>query len=484
MFQSKSPFDSSTMFPVQDNDTANSKLQLSKIAPHDVFLGLFLLFVSCVFYVSELTDPAKITLAILAIILSIRYPAWAVALCITTLAFDYVVTPEQEGSESFLSPFRLLQLLVLGIHYPFLLIRIFVIRRYDQLVSKNIILWFLLFAFFAFCTLFWSPEIVKGCTTLAKFLIQLTFFHLSLHTFRSKNDLIRLILFTVIFSAIISFYVVFIGGENVLHTDNVNRRMDLTGTGINTYAGISGLALICYIVYCAMSKNTALKILLFFSVPLITFSILKCGTRSVFVGIPLAFVFISTIVYWKKFYVLAFRLLMGGLVCVILFIWSIHSDIIGEKIMDRLFSVNIKSFDISRVAIWKTGVINYLYSPRGTGLGGEYLFVEAALVGEAHNTFISVLIQTSLIGLILFTIPMIMIWKNAWNIPDQQMRFCALLIYFSILVQANRATLITNRFLWFYLIITCLYIEISAKLTSKERPNEMPYRRSHVERSV
>ena len=444
------------MIPSTSNDHPSN---LTNIPTTSIMLIVALLISVILLAQAEFELPVYVVLGLLGIFLSIRHPNWAIVLCLTTLPLDQILNPEAGSNTAFLSPFRLFQMLVLFIQYPYLLIN----KRQRLAVNDCFIFW-CLFLGWAVLTLLWSPAKRDGALDIIKLSIQIAFLHLTLHTLCSRKDLNLILLFNIIFAAFIAYYTLFFGTALVLNVDEANKRLALEGIIINSFAGALGMVVTSAFVYWNTSKKHATVFLVFvFCIPAIIMVILKCGTRSVFIGIPLLLFFVSIVNYWKSIYRILPKLIFVAVIGMLAFIWATKNDMIGEKIVDRLFLINLSDIEESRIGLWRIGITSYLQSPLGTGMGGEYTFLTMTDVGEAHNTFISVMLQTSIIGFILYIIPFFIILKKIWKISDTSMRFGALLIYSSIFVQACRSTLIHNRFLWFYLIIACLFIEIIFK---------------------
>jgi O-antigen ligase len=143
-------------------------------------------------------------------------------------------------------------------------------------------------------------------------------------------------------------------------------------------------------------------------IPLAIFTTILSGSRtSLLAGIPFGVYLVTSakIKYDRKI------LVLGGLIISILAMYFL----VPQSIKTRLatLATSIETGDIGgRVELWRQAIMVFASHPVG-GLGSGTL--ETFIGTAAHNTFISVLAETGLVGFVLFGLILVLVVLDAFN---------------------------------------------------------------------
>jgi O-antigen ligase len=168
-------------------------------------------------------------------------------------------------------------------------------------------------------------------------------------------------------------------------------------------------------------KNRILKIINIAYIPLAVFAVFLTASRTSLFAIVPAIIFIL----WPK------RLNAGRVMIVLVFlavslfiIWSILPAQVFERLATTFSSIG--SADIGgRVSLWGKTIAVFLEHPIiGSGSGT----LKMAIGTWAHQTFLSVLAETGLIGFLLFIFTIAFVVNQAARMPNENSR-----LWFSVL---------------------------------------------------
>jgi O-antigen ligase len=158
------------------------------------------------------------------------------------------------------------------------------------------------------------------------------------------------------------------------------------------------------------NKNRTLKILNMTYLPLSIFTALLTGSRtSLFAVIPAAIY-----IFWPKRFNIVKLILLFMLVTVSIVIFQ---AILPSGVTERLASASssISSADLDgRVTLWRAAISIFTTHPISGGGSGSLNTTIGAL---AHNTFVSVLAETGLIGFALFVCILAVVLNQAVKLP-------------------------------------------------------------------
>ena len=111
--------------------------------------------------------------------------------------------------------------------------------------------------------------------------------------------------------------------------------------------------------------------------------------------------------------------------------------------------------DDPRMRIWKAGLSGWFSNPM-LGLGFEGFFTIAEQLTEyrprPHNTFISVLVELGIVGLVMYLVYVVMLFRSAWRLPRREKWLWIGILLISIL---NCMTCGSQRdkFTWFIYVM-------------------------------
>ena len=132
---------------------------------------------------------------------------------------------------------------------------------------------------------------------------------------------------------------------------------------------------------------------------------------------------------------------------------------VPEKIVQRLATTSTEVEDLSlggRFRLWKAGVHAFTYAPLfGSGTGGFIRAVTPQLgsgAQVAHNSFISVLVEEGLIGLILYLLMFLAVLQSVRRFPLLERRF-GLVLMATLLVAMMPLTWEDRKPVWVILAI-------------------------------
>jgi len=157
-------------------------------------------------------------------------------------------------------------------------------------------------------------------------------------------------------------------------------------------------------------KTFILKVLDLFYIPLAIFSILLTASRTSLFAIIPAIIFI---LWPKRIDIGRFILVFIFLVVSVMVIWVVLPAGVVERLDTA--STSISTGDIGgRVILWKEAITVFLSHPLfGSGSGA----LPAIIGGLAHETFLSVLAETGLIGFGLFLCILAIVLNQAVRLP-------------------------------------------------------------------
>ena len=157
-------------------------------------------------------------------------------------------------------------------------------------------------------------------------------------------------------------------------------------------------------------KNRILKIINFAYIPFAIFTVLLTASRTSLFAVVPAIIFIL----WPK------RFNIGRFILISIFLGvsiMIIRVILPAGIIERLAttSTSISSADFGgRVNLWKEAITLFIGHPL-VGSGAGILFT--TIGSEAHQTFLSILAETGLIGFLLFTCILAIVINQAAGLP-------------------------------------------------------------------
>lgn len=241
-------------------------------------------------------------------------------------------------------------------------------------------------------------------------------------------------------------------------------RLTYDGLGINSMSNMLGVSFMAALGYIHIGKGRLIKLLLPPGLAVTFLAILRTGTRSVIWGIPLCIILAYALTSGRKFYkywILGASILLvlgGGL------LHARNGGLIGGSLADRVFGFVESTDEVSsniRYGYWVEAFRWYLSNPIGAGPGtdNELGAVPMGYGNEAHNTFVSTLIQVNVVGLILLLFATVGLGWKAFRIRDPDFRLAAMMMWFYVFLQLNKSSALQTRLFWFPVILCFILVE-------------------------
>ena len=204
--------------------------------------------------------------------------------------------------------------------------------------------------------------------------------------------------------------------NNYLHgTVAENYEVRYSATGVNAVDLVVflllGLPIAWHLfAYSERNKNRVLKIINFSFLPLAIITVLLTGSRTSLFAIVPAVIYIL----WPK----KVDIVQLGLRLIILVVSILGSlAFLPSSVIDRLAtaSISISSGDIGgRVVLWRETIDSFIQHPIfGSGSGTLHTIIG----GLSHQTFLSILAETGLIGFVLFVFILAIVINQAVRLP-------------------------------------------------------------------
>lgn len=382
---------------------------------------------------------------------------------IILLPFDQVFTSAFSGF-SYWSPLRILTIFLALFFFQYKI-------KYLE-PFKSIIFLFYAYCALAFISVLWSKNVVTGISYSAQLLIMLLFTIVAVSELVRDGQIVRkLTFYGSIFGGIMA--VLCLMGFFSAKELNPEHRLSFTGIGINAVAVSIGFAFLMGISYLFLKKQKRINIIIVLVFSLLMFYFLiRTGTRSAIIGalISLGIAYLLSFSIKPKYF-LRFALLLTLLFFV--FNYIIIEKYVSERIATRIVEVSVDDLD-SRFNLWQFGINWYSNNIFGAGAGNEEVAYHSVHQKEAHNIFVSSLIQLGIPGFLIILFVSAKLFFIISKIKNSSYKFVAHLIYFFLIMQMMKGTFLQNRIFWIPLIIimTIVIVDRNFKLiktTSNKR---------------
>lgn len=270
----------------------------------------------------------------------------------------------------------------------------------------------LIFFLWNIASYIWSIDtdrtIVRIKTYLQLFLLLLIFWEV----FKKPSDLLAGIQ-VYVFGGFVCIASLFINYFNGTVAESYEVRYSASGVNAVDLALLLllGIPIAWHLfIIAGQNKNHLLQFINISYIPLAVFSILLTGSRTSLFAILPALIFI----FWPKHLNIG-RILLT--LILIIFLLILFQAILPTEIIERFASTStsISSSDIGgRVTLWKRAISLFLDHPiLGSGSGTSPLIIGSV----AHQTFLSILSETGLIGFITFISILAIVINQAIKLP-------------------------------------------------------------------
>ena len=443
-------------------DSANTGLRLT---PNVLALSVVCVAIAGFLYQNDHHFAAMLIASIPACIITVSYPAVLVAALVAGQAWDQIFNASEETGIAWLSPGRVLTLAAIAgyIHWR--------LKHPSRIggTQRLLLLW-VLFGAWTLVASIWAVDPHRGLNEALKICIQIGLLCAGADLLGNVQSLKSTFFYTFICGALAAAFLL---SSNVAVTNDVNIRLSLQGTGINAIAITLGTVAMIAVGLLSLEKSRAIRILAVVCLVLLLMAILRTGTRSVVVAVPLAAIASGCGVLLEKpkqsIVVILSALLVAGF-----YYKAAELGFIEGRLLERIQS----SFSIDELRtngrwdMWKEGLTYWVAHPWGTGPGCEweaYGQQPGTVDAESHNLFVSVLIQTGPVGLLLFLVPLFVQLRCALRLRSQAIRTAALGIMLFILLQALKGSFLGARIFWQPMMLIMIAIEADFRLRCRVR---------------
>jgi len=321
-------------------------------------------------------------------------------------------------------------------------------------------------------SLLWAPNTERAIYYIGKFGILILWSCLSLHQLSNKNMLSSL---SVIFSSVTSIIALVILFGEIGRLSHINDRLLLEGIGINSLATSFGFTIIFSIFYLISTKSNWKKIIIIGIDLLIYLSIIKMGTRSIVLGVPLACLLglfaMRPRKMIKSLFIFSVILIITGTI----FYIAASSNLISSRLVDRYIGLaKVKTFkENSRLNLARYSFLYIIEHPTGTGVGNENRIFNdykyKVRLFESHNTFISTMVQFGIGGLFLLILSKTIMLISIVFIGDSSHRSLCITMYFYFIICLMKASILQTRLYWIPLTILMSFIGLNSWIEQKEK---------------
>jgi O-antigen ligase len=173
-------------------------------------------------------------------------------------------------------------------------------------------------------------------------------------------------------------------------------------------------------VYLAVNTKAKRRIVYWVSIPLLCFGVLLSGSRTGTIALVIA-ISMSLQVAWRR----GWRIGISVLLMIGCAVWMIGTYVPGA-LVERVTDMNEGSTLPLRQELWLLGMECWRTSPvTGVGAGA---FVDAVVAKGsrslvAHNTFVSILVETGIVGMGLMLAVWLLLAQKVWQLPRMERQF-------------------------------------------------------------
>ena len=266
------------------------------------------------------------------------------------------------------------------------------------------------------------------------------------------------------------------------------QRLRLQSVGINSLAVSLGLGILAGIGYLVTGKTRLAKIIVIF---LIIFSIVACmrtGTRSVFIGVPFSLLAGAIVAYKHKISRLILLILIFVAIFLIGYQFSDKMNLVSSNVVERLMTTaDAETYsENGRVELLQAGWNYFLLHPAGCGFGCEDLAFQEMIISlnvrQTHNTYLSMLIQTSLPGFILL---LALVFGTGWQLlfcRQRPLQFIGITFWVFLVLQSMKCTMLESRTFWLPLafILICIEVDRYIAIHSNNQDSAKPIEKNAI----
>lgn len=340
-------------------------------------------------------------------------------------------------------------------------------KGFDRTVAMRYLLPFFVLIGLGVVSLVWAYDFRSGVIYLAQLLLLAGWAALSVGYLCDQRSMISVSVGLMVIGAMLSTLLIW---GDVGRLSNQNDRILLEGLGINSIATMFGVIIIVNLSLLYQNKNVVyIGAIIAFSV-LIFFAIIKMGTRSAVLAVPLSVAMASFLSEPARFGRNVYRMGLLVMMVVAVFYIAYEQGLMSERLLKRfigLGEVSTYAEDGRALLAGKALEYAFLDNPIGTGLGNEGMAFSdvryKVVLGESHNTYLSTLVQLGVLGAVIFLAALMAIFVGIQKIGDLKERLIANSLFLYLAMSLMKASLLQTRLFWIPLTLILVYLEIGRR---------------------
>ena len=384
-------------------------------------------------------------------------PRAGIVLTLSLQVWDMALNPEIGRGYDWISFGRILAILTVVSYLRYL----FTCRTRISTCKKPILLFFV-FAAFGLITVVWAPYKVRALSSITKIVIQLIMIVAAVDLLSNRKALKQTFVLMAVGAATGGVYAM---SGGIARYTGAGVRLMLTGTLIEGFSMSIAVAILGAVVLYLLKTSVKTRIFLAFCGVIMFLVTLRCGTRGVLLGVPISAVIGGALGYWRKLH----KLILLGTVVLIFSLGGLYAaakaDFISGELRDRLMSsFQSQTFTSNlRLRAWREGLHIAARNPMGTGAGGEheaYYIYGREIVLEAHNVFLSILVEYNIVGLGIFMVALTALAIELFRVKDPALRCGAAMIWGFCMISSLQITMHETRLFWQPIMLAMVMIEI------------------------
>ena len=408
-------------------------------------------------YFAEMKIEAMVVMGLWVVGVILVSPRAGIVLVVAVQVWDIALNPETGGGYDWISPGRVLSILVVFAYFRFM-----VTRLADIKVCKKSVLFFVGFVLWAIVTMLWADVKKPAIFAVLKMSIQLVITIAGVDLL-SDRKILKQMLFLVVAGASSAGLFALFGVISL--TVGAETRMTFAGAGVNSLATSLGVAIVGGVGLLLLTRSILAKLVVGACCIAMMLVSLRAGTRSVLVGVPLSLMFGAVLAYCRKIHKVFMLSLVIAVISFGSLYWASSTGFIRGALQERLFSVfQTKTFEENvRWRIWTEALRLYGENPIGVGAGNEHqAYSQSGMtrVREAHNIFLSVLLEYNVVGLGLFVAGFVLLGAALIRVKEPALLFLAGAFLGFLLFSALKGTFHETRMFWQPLMLAMIVIEI------------------------
>jgi O-antigen ligase len=305
------------------------------------------------------------------------------------------------------------------------------------------------FVVWCWTTLIWSvaPELTIRYGTS---LVALWIFAWMAWEFARSPRQLQWLLFAYCAGTVLALVTLLVAFRSV-NLSRTEEEVRFTGGGVNpnsfAFEAIVAVPILLYLAAEASRRHQLRRYLYWATVPVAALGLFLTGSRggvlSLIAGIATIFV-LSGYRDWRTRLIIVCMAIAGA--------FLVYAFLPAALLSRLSHSTEVGSSLGPRLELWFSSIAAWIRQPL-TGVGfaanaAALAQMQATRVGVAHNVFLSILLGSGLIGLVLFLVPLVMIFRTAWRLPKRE-KFLWFPVLIMWLVTGLSTNMETDKTTWF-----------------------------------